>query len=64
MTLDWSWWPVLTVPFPYCTDGLRVDLTWVDTFLRGVGSIVGPLAVFVGVFLAVRRLVVSFSGGD
>lgn len=62
--VDWSWWPVLTVPFPHMPDGILLDLTPVDTFLRDVGGIVGPLVVFVGVFLVVRRLLVSFSGGD
>lgn len=64
MGVDWSWWPVLTVPFPFMPDGVRLDLTPVDEFMRACGAIVGPLVVFVMVFLVVRKLLVSFSGGD
>ena len=39
-----------------------MDFTPVDTFLRMVFSVVGPLLVFVAVFLIVRRILVSFSG--
>ena len=63
-SVDWSWWPVLRVPFPFVDGGVVVDLTMVDVFLRDCGSVVGPLLVFVAVFLIVRRLLVSFSGGD
>lgn len=63
-SVDWSWWPVLHVPFPFMPDGLEVDFSLVDGFMRDVGAVVGPLIVFVGVFLVVRRLLVSFSGGD
>lgn len=62
--LDWSWWPYLTVPFPYVDGGVQVDFTPLDDFLSMVGGAVGPLLAFVGVFLLVRRILVSFSGGD
>ena len=61
--LDWSWWPYLEVPFSVRGGGFVMDFTPVDTFLRMVFS-VGPLLVFVAVFLMVRRILVSFSGGD
>lgn len=41
-----------------------LDLTILDEFLRDAGAVVGGLLVFVVVFLIVRRLLVSFSGGD
>lgn len=62
--LDWSWWPYLVVPFPFTEDGVTLDFTPVGDFLSMVFSVVGPLVVFVSVFLIVRRILVSFSGGD
>lgn len=62
--LDWSWWPYLEVPFPFTDEGVVLDFTPVDDFLTMVFSVVGPLLVFVAVFLIVRRILVSFSGGD
>lgn len=65
MEVDWSWWPRLVVPLPYYPEpGVVVDFTPVDEFLRACGSIVGPLLVFVLAFLVIRKLLVSFSGGD
>lgn len=62
--MDFSWWPVLVLPFPYLEDGITLDFTPVDQYLHMVGDVVGPLLVFIAVFLIVRRLVVSVSGGD
>lgn len=62
--LDWSWWPYLTVPFPFTDGGVTLDFTPVDSFLKMVFQVAGPMVVFVAVFLIVRRLLVSFSGGD
>lgn len=60
----WSWWPVLTVPFPYMPNGVQIDLTPVNDFLELCGNAVGLLVLFVAAFLIIRRLLVSFSGGD
>lgn len=64
VAMGWTWWPVLVIPFPYMEHGLELDLSIVDDFLHLVGGAVGPLVVFVAVFLIARRLYVSFSGGD
>lgn len=64
MGIDWSWWPYLEIPFPFMDEPATLDLTILDTFLHGAGAVVGGLLVFVVVFLIVRRLLVSFSGGD
>ena len=54
----------MEVPFPFTDEGVTLDFTPVDTFLHMVFTVVGPLLVFVAVFLIVRRILVSFSGGD
>lgn len=59
-----EWWPVMTVPFPYMEDGVQIDFTPVGEFLTGCGQVVGPLLLFIAAFLILRRLLVSFSGGD
>lgn len=64
MQIDLSWWPVLTLPFPFVEDGLRLDLTWLNDVLVTAGRVAGPLLVFVGVFFAVRSLLVNWKGGD
>lgn len=63
MQVDMSWWPILTVPFPYVENGLVLDLTWINDVLAAAGRVVGPLLVFVAVFFAVRGLVVNWRGG-
>lgn len=61
----WAWWPVLRVPFPYMPGGVvEIDLTPVGDFLAACGGVVGGLVLFVVGFLLMRRLMVSFSGGD
>lgn len=64
MHVDLSWWPVLTVPFPYTGgEGFELDFTWLDDLLSFVGDTVGPLLLIVGVFYAMRSLFVNWKGG-
>lgn len=64
MQIDLSWWPRLTVPFPYCEGGWVIDFTWVDQLLHMFGRVAGPLLLVTGVFFAARALFVNWKGGD
>lgn len=64
MSIDLSWWPYLTVPFPYCEGGLVVNFTWLDQLLIMFGRVVGPLLLATFVFFAARALFVNWKGGE
>lgn len=64
LTIDFSWWPVLTVPFPYTENGITVNFTWLDSVLTTAGAVVGPLLLLVASFFAIRRLFVNWKGGE
>lgn len=62
--IDMSWWPVLTLEFPYAPQGLVIDFTWLDEVLTMAGAALGPLLLLVAAFFAVRGLFVNWKGGD
>lgn len=63
-TIDLSWWPVLHLDFPYASDGMTVDFSWLDDLLTMAGAALGPLLLLVAVFFAVRALFVNWKGGE